>query len=106
MAETRTKADEVDSPLAVIGILAMIPIVMVWMGYVASHLWLWFVVPVFGLPPLSIATAAGLGLVVQVLRPSHGPKDDGRTWGERITLAATWPGMMLLSGWFLKTYFM
>jgi len=34
-------------------------------GFVLKTLWAWFVIPVFGLPSLGMATAYGLGLVIQ-----------------------------------------
>jgi hypothetical protein len=40
---------------------------IVWRGYVLSLLWLWFLVPTFGLAALSIPAALGVSLVVSML---------------------------------------
>lgn len=36
-------------------------------GFVVSQMWLWFVVPVFGLPLLPVIPAVGVTLLVSVL---------------------------------------
>ena len=43
-------------------------------GYVASHMWLWFLVPL-GLPPISIAHAAGLSVIYTLLRLRYKPDE-------------------------------
>lgn len=54
---------------ALLGGLAAIVLTLVWGaawgGFTLSVLWGWFVVPLFGLPALSIAQAFGLALVVR-----------------------------------------
>jgi hypothetical protein len=45
--------------------LVMIP-GLLWNGFIISKLWLWFVVPSFGLPIISVATAMGLHLLVEI----------------------------------------
>ena len=39
----------------------------VWRGYVLTILWGWFVVPVFNLPVLNIATSIGFSLLIGML---------------------------------------
>ena len=60
-----------NTALACVGllVLAVVAIVVgaVMNGYVLSVLWGWFVVPVFSVPPLSIATAIGLSLAIGML---------------------------------------
>lgn len=36
-------------------------------GFVLSKLWFWFMVPAFGLPPLHIAYALGMSLIIALL---------------------------------------
>ena len=50
----------------VIAIAVVIPLV-IFRGWVLSILWGWFIVPSFGLPPLSIAAAIGLSLLTGYL---------------------------------------
>lgn len=51
-------------------------------GWVLTKLWAWFVVPVFGLPALGVATAVGLGLIVHHLTHQHinAAKDPDAKW--------------------------
>lgn len=39
----------------------------IWSGFVLTKLWMWFIVPVFALAPLTIVPAIGLALVVSFL---------------------------------------
>lgn len=61
-----------------LGILGAIP-VMIFVAtlvnaMVTATLWGWFIVPVFGLPPLGLAEAAGLSLIVSYL--AKGTEED------------------------------
>lgn len=44
--------------------IVMLPIGLLLKGYVLSVLWSWFIVTKFGLPPLAIAEALGLAIIV------------------------------------------
>ena len=59
------------SVLAVLGGIVGVGVLMVclslFQGYVVSVLWGWFIVPVFGVPALSIVPAIGIALVVTYL---------------------------------------
>lgn len=44
--------------------LVMLPVGLILNGYTLSVLWSWFIVTKFGLPPLAIAEALGLAIVV------------------------------------------
>ena len=57
-------AGAVTSAIVGVGLLviALAPALLVY-GYVLSHLWVWFIVPQFGLPALSLASAVGVSLV-------------------------------------------
>jgi len=65
-----------------LGSIILFPALLVagvlWRGYVFSVLWGWFMVPIFGLPPLAVAPAIGLAMVAGFLliQPSA-PKDEG-----------------------------
>lgn len=52
-------------------------------GWALATLWGWFVVPVFGLPVLTIGQAVGISCVTSFLFPKQTNQDDGKkkeTW--------------------------
>jgi uncharacterized membrane protein len=56
--------------IVALGLIAYIGFLAVVRGWVLCWLWLWFIVPVFGLPHLSIVQAIGFSLVVNFLTAS------------------------------------
>jgi hypothetical protein len=48
-------------------------------GFVVAHLWRWFVVPTFALPPLAMWQAAGLGLLAGWLSYQSAQRKDDRS---------------------------
>ena len=70
--------------LAALLLLCALPFVAAVMfaanGYVCAKLWGWFIVPIFGMPTLSILQAVGVGLVVAFftfrLKDLHEDKKD------------------------------
>jgi len=81
-----------------------------WRGYVLSVLWGWFIVPVFHLPVLSIATAIGLCLIITFLTHQPNSKDDSEdsawdSFTSSIRIAFLGPLMALFAGWIL-TFFL
>ena len=48
---------------------------LLYIGFVFSRLWTWFIVPVFGLPTLTVSQAVGINLAVSFL-VAHYPKDE------------------------------
>jgi hypothetical protein len=71
-----------------------------WRGFVASKLWLWFVVPQFGLAPLPIAIAIGLSTLVALFTPSR-PSDPDKSeqLGKQVAHVFMLPALVLLVGW-------
>ena len=57
------------------GLLVAVPIT-IWRGYVLSVLWAWFIVPLFGLPALSIPLAIGLMVIVSMARGDYAESFD------------------------------
>lgn len=51
----------------IVAIIAAMFLSAIWSGYVLTVLWGWFIVPLFGLPALSLVYAIGLSLVVGYL---------------------------------------
>jgi len=62
---TTRKTSLAESILIIIVALGIMFIQCVVGGYVGAKLWLWFIVPIFGLPALSIAQVVGISSVVQ-----------------------------------------
>ncbi len=58
----------------IVSFIATLVLSSLWSGYVLSKLWLWFMVPAFGLPVLAVGYAIGLALVVNYLT-NHAPVD-------------------------------
>lgn len=63
--------------LLVIWSMAVTVVAVIIYGMATSALWKWFIVPVFGLPTLSLAEAIGIVILLELLtqRQQHKPKD-------------------------------
>lgn len=94
--------------LAIVGLFGFIFLSALWGAFVFTKLWIWFVVPLFGLPVLTLAQAYGLMLIVNFLKPL--PKTDkSATKEEKIANAATIllsPLVILGIGYFVKSFFL
>lgn len=90
----------------VVGTLSAVLFVM-WLYAVAiSTLWGWFVVPIFGLPQLSLAAAYGLHLLVFIFSPNKelGQSNSFRSWAEAVNyflIQSFYPVFTLAIGWLL-----
>lgn len=75
-------------------------------GYVLSVLWGWFIVPVFGLPALSIPVAIGLALVVSFLTKDVTIDDssDKQNAGKKLVVIMLRPLLVLFTGWIVKQW--
>lgn len=95
---------------AIAGLFGLSALGSIWSGYVLTILWAWFVVPTFGLPPLALAPAIGLAVVVSYLTHQYTPKaakpDEGK-WdesGRAIAHMVLKPALALLVGWIVKQW--
>jgi high-affinity Fe2+/Pb2+ permease len=88
--------------LAAIGIPLLLAASSIWRGFALSILWGWFIVPVFGLPALSIPFAIGLSLVVGFLTDHVDDKDGD--WSAAVYKAAIGPAVALLIGWIVTKF--
>lgn len=93
--------------LALLGIFGLLVLSPIYSGFVLLKLWAWFVVPVFGLPKLSLAYAIGIGYTAWALLGTYdsasteeAKKAPWRTLG----MALLRPGVLLLCGWAVKFF--
>jgi hypothetical protein len=94
-----------------LAVLAVVSVVVgaLMNGWVLSILWGWFVLPLFGLPSLSIPKAIGLALVVGVLtkqdtQSESSNKETSNPIMALIARAVFAPLFVLLIGWVVKLY--
>lgn len=52
---------------SVLAYIIVSPIVLALRGFVLAQLWLWFVVPQFGVAPLKIPVALGISTIISML---------------------------------------
>ena len=72
-------------------------------SFVLKVLWGWYVVTTFGLPPLSIAQSAGVGVIMGLLTVQHIPRDD-EARKEMTIFNLSIPFVMLAFGWILHFF--
>ena len=88
-------------------LFAFVAAAMAWRAYVATILWGWFIVPFFGLPPLSLALAIGVTLAIGLISgrstASNYVEDQKKKWYPLVSLALG-PALALLAGWIAKHY--
>ena len=78
-------------------------------GYALSVLWGWFMVPLFGLPVLSVAQAYGVALVVQAAKGYNSKElKFGGSGAEALASLVFAPplvyGLLLSFGWVAKAW--
>jgi len=80
-------------------------------AFVLKTMWAWFIVPIFGLPPLGVAAALGVALTIQTFVPSPTPDDDDddnakkKTKTRKLVLRIVLtPVMTLLLGWVVHQF--
>jgi hypothetical protein len=71
MADKLSPEDAIGCTLAIFWLPAMLVGGFLIKGYVLAQLWAWFVVTKFAAPPLSVAQAIGLAVVVAFLTKNH-----------------------------------
>lgn len=99
-----------------IGFILLFVLVMVtgtiWEGFVLTKLWKWFMVPVFGLPVLSIVQAIGVSIVISMTAKAStynlAREKDKKSPYERVIdmLVVTYivPAMFLAMGWIVQMF--
>lgn len=102
-----TKTYELDASM-VLAVLIM-PFLMLlilpislWFGWAASVLWGWFVTPVFGLPQITITQAAGISLILALLRAKLASPKDETSLSVKALVIIVAPPLSVAMGWILK----
>lgn len=74
-------------------------------GWALTYLWDWFVVPIFHLPHLSIAYAAGLGLVISYLtHQGDYAKEEDNAAMQRVVNTLLQPPFAVGIGWVIHQF--
>lgn len=89
--------------------LLMIPLTVALNGWALSILWSWFVVPIFGLPALSLASALGLSIVVSFMTHQdvdceQPDRSMSATWSRVVAITVGRPLLALLMGWIILKF--
>lgn len=89
--------------LIILGAITAMALSMIYTGFVFTKLWGWFVIPVFGLPVLTIAQAIGLTIVTRMATVTQIVKDK-KEWYEYLILLILYPTFTLLFGWIVQFF--
>ena len=90
-------------------ILALTPFFLAWQGFVTSVLWGWFVAEQFGVRPIGVLQAIGLGIIVTAFTHGLARRSDVTTGdkyaklGRLLAEAAMFPALSLLFGWIVHS---
>ena len=109
---SETKTEKPDPTMQVVGCVGMVlALVPLWLygGWVTSVVWNWFMVPYFGLRPLSVPLAIALTLVVSRFRPAPEPsteRDNLKSLGSMIGRGVFWPSATLAIAWTLHRWWL
>jgi hypothetical protein len=89
------------SPLIFLGFFVPMVLLKAW---VLTYLWQWYVMPVFGVPPLRLVFAFGLSLTINYLLPHiDPPKEQEKTLAPMVKMILS-PVLAILFGW-IGTWF-
>lgn len=83
-----------------------VAVLAIWRGIVLSTIWGWFMVPVFGLPALTITPAIGVALVVSFLTYQYSASDAAQDTNNYNTAMAglLYPLVVLIIGFFVHRF--
>jgi len=88
-------------------IVAFFVLISAYYAWVLTYLWAWFVVPLFGLPVLTLAQAFGLSLVIHYFHPTTDFRELTSKESKQLCLHYfAKPAVVLLFGWVVKTYWL
>lgn len=91
--------------LLIVGFILILIMSVMWSGYILSILWSWFMVPIFGLPELSVPAAIGVAIVFGYFtRGIKMSAESRKDWAETISTAFLTPLVFLFMGWIVKSF--
>jgi hypothetical protein len=100
-------------PLVVGSVLILAIPVALWVSFVATYLWEWFIVPVFHAPSLGVLQMWGIFLFIGLVFPSLTPSaesgkdnDDGWKAAALLVKAIVGPLVALVTGYVLRFFLM
>lgn len=85
------------------GIIALMVLATILRGWVLSILWGWFVVPIFGFPPLAISQAIGIAITISLVAHQYVPTDKEQNW-QPFVYCFLYPLVALLAGWIVRAW--
>lgn len=71
-------------------------------GWALSILWKWFVIPIFGLPALSIIQAIGISMTVGLLISRSSADNSKKEWTEIVGGYIAYPVLAVGIGWIIS----
>lgn len=87
----------------VVGAIVLVAVAAILRGWAFSILWGWFVVPIFNLPPIGVAQAIALSMIVGMLTHQYVPSKEKDAWQPFANIFIT-PLLALGIGWIIKSY--
>jgi hypothetical protein len=88
-------------------VAALVALMVIWQGYVLAILWGWFMVPAFGLTPLSVPMAIGVSMVASSFtgkKRSYNEMTDPKKNWQNMVFPFLSPAFALGVGWVVKQY--
>lgn len=99
--------------LALLGCLGIIFLILVGAlvrAWALAKLWIWFIVPVFHLPTLTMAQAYGIAMTIGLFAEQHSDAkeedDEVKKWTSATSRIIIGPLIAVLFGWVVKTFWM
>lgn len=98
--QPQTNKATVQMVSAAIVFVALSFISILWVGYVASKMWEWFVAPFFGLPELGVLHCYGVILTLHMFLIDAARADEEKN--DKIFRYTVVPAFVLFIGYFVK----
>jgi len=81
-----------------------VAILMIMKGFVLFKLWIWFIVPIFGLAPLNIPQILGLTTIASYMTMHDLPRKEERSTWNQLGICIFHAGIVLLAGWVIHLF--
>lgn len=90
--------------LAFFGVIAAIVLSAMYRGWVLSLFWAWFIVKPFGAPPIGIAVACGISLLVATLTHQSNVATKQQSFGESLANGFATTTVLWFMGWIISWF--